>query len=155
MSKAISLDTAAVVTQISKRTIQRRLSDGTITRQDNDKKGRAMLSFDDVVPIVCVSVAPEDHDLFVEADAGDAEAQNELALLFLDADKPEIGLHWLKMAAGQSHSDAMHNLSELYIKGISTPKDNGTGLMWLAKAASVGHIIANQQIMALTRARKA
>ena len=155
MGKAISLDTAAVVTQTSKRTIQRRLSDGTVTRQDNDNEGRTMLIFEDIVPMLCVPVASEDYELFVEADAGDAEAQNDLALLFLDAEKPEISLHWLKMAADQSHSDAMHNLSKLYIKGIGTPKDNSTGLMWLAKAASVGHIIANQQITALTRARKA
>lgn len=153
MSKAISLDAAAIVTQISKRTLRRRLSEGQITRQDNDKEGRTMLTFEDLVPMLCVDVSPKDFDLFIEAAAGDAEAQNDLALLFLDANKPKIGFHWLTMAANQGHPDAMHHLSKLYIKGISTHKDESTGLMWLAKAASFGHVIADQQIKALTRFR--
>jgi TPR repeat protein len=80
---------------------------------------------------------------------------NDLALLFLDADKPEIGLHWLNMAADQGNPDAMHNLSKLCIAGTGTPKDESIGLMWLAKAASLGHVIAGQQITALKQARKA
>lgn len=155
MSKAISLDAAAIVTQVSRRTLWRRLSDSQITRLDNDEEGRTMLSVEDIVPMLCVPMAPEDHELLVKAAGGDADAQNDLALLFLDAEKPEIGLHWLTMAADQSHADAMHNLSGLYIKGIGTQKNNSTGLMWLAKAASMGHVIADQQITALTQARKA
>jgi len=155
MSKAISLDAATVVTQLSKRTLWRRLSDGQITRQGNDEEGRTMLTFTDIAPMLCVPVASEDYDLLIEAAAGDAESQNNLALLFLDADKPEIGLHWLTMAADQGHPDAMHHLSKLYIKGTGTKKDESTGLMWLAKAASLGHIIASQQITALTQVRKA
>ena len=114
-----------------------------------------MLTFERIVPMLCVSVAPEDYELLIEAAAGDADAQNDLALLFLDADKPEIGLHFLNMAADQGNPDAMHNLSKLHIKGIGTQKDESTGLMWLAKAASFGHVIASQQITALTQARKA
>lgn len=155
MTKAINLDAATIVTQVSKRTLWRRLSDGKITRQDNDEEGRAMLTFADIVPMLCVPVAPEDYDLLIEAAAGDAESQNDLALLFLDADKPEIGLHWLTMAADQGNPDAMHHLSKLYIQGLGTQKDESTGLMWLAKAASLGHVIANQQITALTRLGKA
>lgn len=112
-----------------------------------------MLTFEDIVPMLCVPVAPEDYDLLIEASAGDADAQNDLALLFLDADKPEIGLHWLTMAADQGNPDAMHHLSKLYIKGVGTSKDENTGLMWLAKAASMGHSIANEQVKALTQVR--
>jgi TPR repeat protein len=154
MSGAINLDAAIIVTQVSKRTLWRRLSEGQITRQDNDKTGRTMLSFEDIVPMLCVPVAAEDYELLIEAAAGDAEAQNDLALLFLDADKPDISLYFLEMAADQGHPDAMHNLSKLYIKGTGAKKDKNTGLMWLAKAASLGHVIASQQITALTRARK-
>jgi TPR repeat protein len=154
MTRAISLDAATIVMQVSKRTLWRRISDGQITRQNNDAEGRTMLTFEDIVPMLCAPVAPENYDLIIEAAAGDAESQNELAVLFLDADKPDISLHWLKMAASQGHPDAMHNLSKLYIKGIGTQKDDSTGLMWLAKAASVGHVIADQQITALKQARK-
>ena len=155
MSRAINVEAAVWITQLSKRTLWRRLAEGQITRQENDGEGRTMLTFEDLVPMLCIPVAPQDHDLIIEAAAGDAEAQNDLALLFLDADKSDIGLHWLTLAADQGHPDAMHNLSKLYIQGSGTPKNDSLGLMWLGKAAALGHIIAGEQVAALTRCRKA
>ena len=77
-----------------------------------------------------------------------------MALLFLDADKPDIDLPWLTLAAEQGHPDAMHHLSKLYIQGTGPQKNDSLGLMWLAKAASLGHVIAGEQITALTRLGK-
>ena len=151
--KAISLDSAIVVTEISKRTLWRRLTDGQITRLENDERGRAMLAFDDLVPLLCISVEPGDYELFIDADRGDVEAQNDLALLFLEAEKPEIALYWLQSAVTAQQSvvsvDAMHNLANLYLKGIGVEKNENTALMWLAKAAAHGHVIAEQQMAAL------
>ena len=151
--KAISLDSAIIVTEISKRTLWRRLTDGQIARLENDERGRAMLALEDLVPLLCISVKPDDYELFVDADRGDVEAQNDLALLFLEADKPEIALYWLQSAATDQQSvvsvDAMHNLAKLYFKGIGVEKNENTGLMWLAKAAAHGHVIAEQQMAAL------
>jgi len=155
MSRAINLEAAVWITQLSKRTLWRRLSEGQITRQENDGEGRTMLTFEDLVPMLCIPVAPQDHDLIIEAAAGDAEAQTDLALLFLEADKPDLGLSWLTLAADQGHSDAMHHLSKLYIQGSGIPKNDSLGLMWLAKAASLGHMIAGEQVTALTRLGKA
>ena len=154
MNHAISLNTAIIVTGVSKRTLWRRVTDGQITRQDNDARGRAMLTLANLVPMLCVPVAPEEYELLSEADAGDADAQNDLAQLFLDADRPDIALHWLQLAVDQEHPDAMHNLAKLHIKGIGVPKDETKGLMWLAKAASCGHPIASQQVAALQSLQK-
>ena len=145
---AISLDSAIIVTEISKRTLWRRLNEGQITRLGSDERGRAMLAFDDLLPLLCLPVAPEDHELFIAADAGNAHAQNDLAQLFLDADKPEIALFWLQSAVSV---DAMHNLAKLYFQGIGVPQDE----MWLAKAAAHGHVIAEQQMAALMQRAKA
>jgi TPR repeat protein len=155
MSRAINLEAAASITQLSKRTLWRRLSEGQITRQENDDEGRTMLAFEGLVPMLCIQMSQEDYELVIEAAAGDAEAQTDLALLFLDAEKSDIGRHWLTLAADQGHPDAMHHLSKLYIQGNGLPKDDSLGLMWLAKAASLGHLIAGEQITALTRLRKA
>jgi len=155
MNRAINLEAASSVTQLSKRTLWRRLSEGQITRQANDEEGRTMLTFEGLVPMLCIPMAQDDHELIIEAAAGDAEAQTDLALLFLEADKPDVGLSWLTLAADQGHPDAMHHLSKLYIQGGDLPKDDNLGLMWLAKAASLGHIIANEQITALSRLGKA
>lgn len=154
MSRAINLDAATSVTQLSKRTLWRRLSEGQITRQANDEEGRTMLTFEDLVPMLCIPMVSEDHDLLIDAAAGDAEAQTDLALLFLEAGKPDIGLFWLTLAADQGHPDAMHNLSKLYIQGTGPQKNDSIGLMWLAKAASLGHVIAVEQITALSRIGK-
>ena len=155
MIRAINLEAASSITQLSKRTLWRRLSEGQITRQDNDDEGRTMITFEDIVPMLCMPTAQQDYDLIVEAAAGDAEAQNNVALLFLEADKPDLALHWLTLAADQGHPDAMHNLSKLYIQGSGTPKNDSLGLMWLGKAAALGHVIAGQQVTGLTRRRKA
>ena len=63
MNKAISLDTAIIVTGVSKRTLWRRLAEGQITRQDNDIRGRAMLSLEDLAPMlgVCQRSCRVDH----------------------------------------------------------------------------------------------
>jgi TPR repeat protein len=155
VNTAISLDTAIIVTDTSKRTLWRRLSEGIIAREEDDERGRAMLVFADVVPVLCISIVLEDHELFINADAGDADAQNDLALLFLESDRPDVALHWLQLAAAQDHADAMHNLGKLYIKGIGIPKNDNLGLMWLAKAAAFGHVIAEQQLTALKGVWKA
>ncbi|WP_285258816.1 SEL1-like repeat protein [Halopseudomonas bauzanensis] len=49
----------------------------------------------------------------------------------------------------------MHNLAKLYFQGIGVPQDENTGLMWLAKAAAHGHVIAEQQMAALMQRAKA
>lgn len=150
MSNAISLDTAMLVTGISKRTLWRRIADGKITRLDNDFRGRAMLALEDLVPLLCVWVEPEDYELLADVDAGDADAQNDLAQLFLDAKRPKIALHWFQLAVDQEHADATHNLSQMYIRGEGgLTKDETQGLMLLAKAATLGHPIAKQQVAAL------
>jgi TPR repeat protein len=113
-----------------------------------------MLTFEDLVPMLCIPMAPEEQSLVVEAAAGETDAQNDLALLFLNAGKPDLGLLWLTLAADQGHPDAMHNLSKLYIQGSGVPKNDSLGLMWLAKAAALGHLIASEQVTAITRLRK-
>lgn len=67
--------------------------------------------------------------------------------LFLDAKRPDIALHWIQLAVDQEHPDAIHNLAMLYIKGVG--RDRTKALMWLAKAATLGHLIAKQQIATL------
>ncbi|WP_285259258.1 tetratricopeptide repeat protein [Halopseudomonas bauzanensis] len=147
--QAISLDTAILITGISKRTLWRRVTENQITRLDTDERGRAMIAFDEIAPLITLPIEPADYELLIDADAGDPDAQNDLAQLFLELYLLEIGLYWLNQAVGQQHPDAMHNLAKLYIKGQGVEKDQNTGLMWLAKAAAHGHVIAKQQMAAL------
>ncbi|WP_157718631.1 tetratricopeptide repeat protein [Halopseudomonas litoralis] len=146
---AISLDTAILITGISKRTLWRRVTEGQLTRLETDERGRAMVAFSEIAPQINIPIEPEDYELLVDADAGDADAQNDLAQLLIDINLLDMGMHWLKQAVDQEHPDAMHNLAKLHFKGIGVPKDENAGLMWLAKASAHGHVIARQQMDAL------
>lgn len=147
--EAISLDTAILITQISKRTLWRRVTEGQIGRLHTDERGRAMLAFADIAPLMTLPIQPEDYELLIEADTGEADAQNDLAQLLFSMDLITEGMYWLKQAVDQQHPDAMHNLAKLYIKGQGVTRDQNTALMWLAKAAAHGHVIAKQQMAAL------
>lgn len=147
--QAISLDTAILITGISKRTLWRRVTESQITRLDTDERGRAIIAFDEIAPLITLPIEPADYELLIDADAGDAAAQNDLAQLFVELDLIDMGLYWLRQAVDQQHPDATHNLAMLYIKGRGVEKDHNTGLMWLAKAAAHGHAIAKQQMAAL------
>ena len=149
MSRAISLDSVTMVTDVSRRTLWRRLSEGKISRQANDERGRAMLTLDDITAMLSIPMEAEDYELLTQADQGNSDAQNDLAQLFLEFDRPDVALQWLQLAINQQHPDAIHNMSTLYLKGLGVAKDESKALMWLSKAAAHGHIIAKAQLTAL------
>ncbi len=104
----LSLQAATTLTEYSVRTIRRRLADGTLQcAADNDAYHKTMICFDSIKPDICIALAPEDIELIKSADAGDAAAQNDLALLFLEQKKPKSAVYWLELAAKQQVADAM------------------------------------------------
>jgi TPR repeat protein len=67
----------------------------------------------------------------------------------LENNKPKSAIYWLGLAAKQDFADAMHLLGSCYSKGNGLAKDNNLALMWIAKAASLGHPIAIAQIKSI------
>lgn len=147
--KSISLDATIIITERSKRTWWRRLSESAVTRMGCDARGRATLAFDEIIPFISIPVEVDDLDLILMADRGDADAQNDVGQMFAAAEKIDAALYWLRAAADQGHSDAMQNLGSIYMAGKGVPRDENLGIMWIAKAASCGHVIANFQIKSL------
>ena len=159
----ISLNTAAILTGRSLRTWQRRIEEGLVPRLGD---GRALVPFDAVVPELPLPLAPEDVDMLVRADQGDAGAQADIGALFaLAALQPApagraapanrggggsivAALHFLEQAAQQGEADAMHWLGVLHAAGLAGDGD-ALALMWVAKAAAHGHVIAQRQLAAL------
>ena len=160
----ISLNTAAVLTGRSIRTWQRRIEEGLVPRL-GDERGRALVAFDAVRPALAVELAAAEVDLLVRADQGDAQAQAEVGALFalaaLDEAKAAApahtaggsaipALHFLTRAAEQGQADAMHWLGLLHAAGLGEPGDGkALALMWIAKAAAHGHVIAARQLAGL------
>lgn len=149
MLKVVSLATAANLLELNERTLRRRIADGLLPRLSEEAgTNRTMLPFDAIQNQIVIPLEADDLDLIGEADAGVAEAQNDLALLFLLHAKPQSAIYWLELAIKQDYADSMHWLARCYLEGNGVAKDENMGLMWLAKAASHGHTISQQQMQA-------
>lgn len=146
----ISLSAATVLTELSESTLRRRLAESTITRVvESRPKGRAMLPFGLICPHLCFPLGDGDEELIQRADEGDAEAQNDLALLLFNNNRPKAGFYWLEMAAKQDYPDALYWLGRFRISGEGIAQDENIGIMWLAKAAAKGHLVAENLMKAM------
>lgn len=133
--EVISLAAAATLTEWSERTFWRRFRDGSMER--HIRNGKAVVQFDEVAKHACLPLGKEEVALLDRADAGDAGAQTELALLFLEYKKIKGALAWLGLAARQDNANAMYLLGRIHIDGLDGEVDENLGLMWLCKAASL------------------
>jgi hypothetical protein len=145
----VSLQAATTLTEWSERTIRRRLADGSLKCADNSSHYKTMICFNSIKHDICIVLDSDDIELLKAADSGDAEAQNDLALLFLEHNKLKSAVYWLELAAKQQFTDAMHLLGCCYLEGNGLPKDDNLAIMWIAKAASLGHSIAVAQIQSM------
>jgi len=145
----ISLDTACAITERSKSTWWRRIAKGNFTRVADDARGRAMLLWSEVVPHICVPIEAENQHFILLADAGNAEAQDDIGQLFLMSEKHQAAFYWFQQAAQQNYPDAMQWLGHCYVNGKGVQKDENLGMMWIAKAAALGHVIAQGQMKGL------
>ncbi|MDD5460707.1 MAG: tetratricopeptide repeat protein [Methylococcales bacterium] len=146
----ISLKTATLLTGMSMRTFRRRIADGTLTCAGSDEDyNKTMISLESIKKDIGIALGPDAVELIRAADAGEPQAQNDLGVLFLENDKPQRAVYWLELAAKQDFADAMHLLGTCYLKGNGVAKDHNLALMWIAKAASLGHSIAQAQIKSI------
>lgn len=146
----ISIASAITLTEWSESTFRRRIADGSLKREfESGPGGRAMVSLEAIRPHACIPLEDDDVPLIKDADSGNAEAQNDLALLFLANKKPRGAIYWLELAAKQEYPDAMHWLGRCHLDGNGTLQDDNLGMMWLAKAAARGHIVSQAQMQAM------
>ena len=142
------MDAASAITQISRRTWWRRIAAQAVTRGASDR-GRTMLLWSEVAPHIDVPMTAENHGSLFLADMGSADAQNTVGQFFLHAGKHKTAVYWFQLASKQDHPDAMQWLGDSYICGKGVEKSEYLGLMWIAKAAAFGHVIAQEQIKEL------
>ena len=148
-TNVISVEAAIAITERSRSTWWRRISKGEVTRVADDARGRTMMQWTDVAPQLCVPMDAADCALVLRADAGDADAQSDVGQFFSIAGKHKVALYWLQQAADRDHPEAMQWLGRCYLSGDGVPSDEHLGLMWIAKAAAHGHVIARRQMAGL------
>lgn len=144
---AVTLTTAAALCDLNPRTIRRKMNDGTVARRSEEGRGKTMVSLDDVLRLAHLRMGDEDRSLVEMADAGDAQSIGDLGLLFMQLCRFSVARHWLELAAEHGNVDAMHCMSHYYLT-VEHRNDN-LALMWLARAAAAGHVIARKQLAAL------
>ncbi|MCQ8105494.1 sel1 repeat family protein [Methylomonas sp. SURF-2] len=140
------------LTQWSERTIRRRVADGSLPCVSGVPfSNKTLISLESIKADICLTLSDEDIELLKSADAGSAQAQTEMALLFLENGKEKSAIYWLEQAAKQNFPDALHWMGNCYLRGEGFAKDDNLAVMWIAKAASLGHSVAKLQIEALSR----
>lgn len=149
----ITVKTAMLLTGESRTTLWRGLTNSSLVRGESDAKGRTKLELGSVLARANLDVSPEDIDVILGADAGEADAQADLGLLMLEVGRPERAISWLELSAEQGYADAMQWLGKLYVAGTGVPRDEQQGLMWIARAAALGHVIAKAQMEGLKRSK--
>ena len=63
--------------------------------------------------------------------------------------KPENAVYWLELAVKRNDANAMYLLGRCYTDGNGIAKNENLGIMWIAKAASNGHVMAKGQMQAM------
>lgn len=90
-----------------------------------------------------------------QAEAGDAEAQNELGHLYWQGkDVPKddkMAALWYHKAASQGYAAAQYNLGVLYEQGRGVSQDSEQALLWYRRAAERGNERAAERLAALER----
>jgi hypothetical protein len=143
----VSLPAAITLTGWSERTFWRRFAEGALERQT--VKGGSVVRFAVIKPHLCIPLAIDDFAVLESAEAGSAEAQNDLALIFLANGKPKGAHYWLELAARQGYTDAMNLLGRCYLGAEGVAKDENIGMMWISKAAALGHLISQGQMQGM------
>ena len=149
MPPYISVKTYINLTGLSERTIRRYISMSTIDFISDSAKHKTLIALSEVKKNSPIPLASEDISLITKADKGDASAQNDLALLFLEHSKANSAIYWLTLSAKQDFSDAMQLLGCCYAEGNGIEKDANKAIMWISKAAALEHVLALEQMDAM------
>jgi hypothetical protein len=145
----ISLEAAIAIGEGSRRTWWRRISDNAALKKGTDSRGRTMISYDAASEFIPMPIDQDALGILIAADAGDSDAQNDAGLLFSEVENQKAAVYWWRAAADQGHPDAMHHLGRCYTGGLGVSTDENIGIMWIAKAAASGHVIAQLQMKGL------
>lgn len=113
----ISLDASVAMTGISRSTLWRRVTDGSLAMGEKDARGRATLALDEVLALAELPLNAEDVAMLRRADAGEPEAQADVGALCYVGGAHKAALYWLTEAAAQGSAEAMQWLATAYAAG--------------------------------------
>lgn len=145
----ISLEALIAIGDSSRRTWWRRISDNPSFKKGTDPKGRTVISINAAREFIALPHDDITLAMLMAADAGDPDSQNDAGLMYSELENHRAAVYWWRAAAEQENADAMQLLGKCYIEGIGVDVDEDAGIMWIARAATHGHIIARTQLKGL------
>ena len=136
----ISLNTAAALTGLTKRTLWRYIDSGRLTAANPSEPGeKTHVHLEEILPLSGLTIDPEYHPTIVDADRGDPIAQCDLGILLLMNNRPADAIPWFQRSANAFYPDAMCWLARAYLSGEGVALNLETGLHWIETAARKGH----------------
>lgn len=156
---SLGLEAAIALTGLAKRTLWRRMGEGSLRKlSSSDREGgrgvgasststSTRLVLEDVLKLAGLSLDREQCALLERADSGDGEAQAEMGQMLGQMQRPEAAIYWLQRATDHNHADAMQSLGRCYAAGEGVARDEHLAMMWIARAAALGHSIARLQMV--------
>jgi hypothetical protein len=152
----ISLEAAVALTGLSRRTLWRRIAEGALHKIEagegtKDKAAHTHLVLSEVLELATLLLDDECLAQLKKADRGDPAAQLEIGQYFYGMGRQALAVYWFHLAAIRKDADAMHCLGQCYAMGAGIEKNEELAIMWIAKAAAQGHIIAQKQMQGLRK----
>jgi heme oxygenase len=142
---------AALILEKNERTLQRWCDDGILKSAGSAARNRTMINVEDVLDL-CGELRHADHELaelISEADQDSAEALNDLGIILLKEGRQLGAFSLFNASAALDYLDAMHWLYQCHQNGVGTEQNENLAMMWLNKAAALGHKMAIAQVNAM------
>jgi TPR repeat protein len=152
----VGAKTAAMLTGKCARTIRRWAAIGEIqsVMVGNGRQGAAntkhLFDLSSLAPHIPVKMTKKFIQSVMKAEAGDTKCLVDVAAHFLSCKQPSVAILWFEEAAAKGDASAMNTLSECYLKGLGTERNDALGLKWLGEAAIHGNAIAQAKIETLS-----
>lgn len=143
----VGVATAVAITHRSERTLWRMAASGAVSKMNFG--GKTKFDLHSLRPYFSIPLSEEDFPMLARADQGDPSAQTDLAVVFLENEKYPQAVDWLRRAVAQHAPEAMSLMGRCYVNGEGVDRDEKLGLLWIARAAKLGHRISCHQMQGI------
>lgn len=143
----VGVATAVAITNRSERTLWRMAASGAVHKINHN--GRAKFDLKSLEKYISLPLQVEDYPMITQADQGDPTAQTDLAVVFLAGKKYKQAVYWLQRAIEQNDPEAMSLIGRCHINGEGVEQNEKLGLLWIARAANLGHVISDRQMKSI------
>lgn len=150
----VTLNTAEALGGMSRRTLWRRIADGSVRTAPNSVGSQTRVVLSDVLVVAGAGLPMACYPWLEAAEAGEVDAQCEVALAFLEGGDVKRALYWLRKASDQSCAEALYWRGRLRLGGLDggkVPDEEGMisdvpadreGELWIWQASLKKHAAA-------------